>query len=623
MRHYWWRNTLACLILSLAGVAGGGCSSKDDANIVQDSTVEISPDTSRRGEDKRCTADCSGRECGSDDCDGTCGICPWTEDCSPAGICQPFPCKSSKDCPGKMVCEEDLGRCVECQGDEDCQDGETCGADHGCHALIACGSDLDCKDHDLICDKDEGRCVECLEMDHCDPMEYCFEWFCLPDVCDQGTAHCSEDGVPVTCAADGSALTEEVCPPQAYCDEGTCLALACKPASAWCEGEVLFVCSTDGKAVESTLDCTLNEQHCFGGACTDSVCDPESWFCVNGSTLGECNTTGDDYVSTPCPASESCKEGECLSWQCEPESPMCVGDVTTQCDALGLAPLPGGTDCASQDMSCVAGECVACAPDCLSKECGDNGCGGTCGSCADPETCQEGQCADPLGFVWVPIPAGSFMMGCSYGDMLCEDEELPSHLVQVEGFQILETEVTETQYETVVGEDPSCDFGPGGGPDSPVECVSWLAATSFCESIGGRLCTEAEWEYAARGGTTTKYYCGNDVSCLGDIAWYYDNSDPLKKHDVKGKLPNPYGLYDMLGNVYEWVEDCLHGDFTGAPSVAYPAWLDMDCVGTKKVTRGGGANGSDYNLRVSGRGSQAQTYVTNWNLGFRCCRHLP
>jgi formylglycine-generating enzyme required for sulfatase activity len=161
---------------------------------------------------------------------------------------------------------------------------------------------------------------------------------------------------------------------------------------------------------------------------------------------------------------------------------------------------------------------------------------------------------------WVPIPGGTFQMGCSTGDYECDEDEFPRHSVTLSGFEMLETEVTQAQFEAVMKWDPSCNYGGGGGADSPVECVDWFRAKDYCEAIGGRLPTEAEWEYAARGGTTTKYYCGDAPECLNDIAWYDENSSVIKQ-PVRKKWPNAYGLYDMLGNVMEWTNDWYYSDY--------------------------------------------------------------
>ena len=263
-----------------------------------------------------------------------------------------------------------------------------------------------------------------------------------------------------------------------------------------------------------------------------------------------------------------------------------------------------------------------CVPDCAGKECGADGCGGSCENCKNQGQCNaQGMCTleDENGLTWVTLPGGDFQMGCSPGDVDCQVWEYPIHGVSVASFEILETEVTEEQYEDVIGNNPSCAHGESTGPQKPVECVSWLKAREFCEAVGGRLPTEAEWEYAARGGTTTRYYCGDNAFCLPAIAWFNDNSDDIK-HDVAGKMPNSYGLYDTLGNVMEWVEDCHHNDYDGAPSHGFPAWSDG--CGQSRTWRGGswGLGGGDQTyVRASSRGAgfAADEYAF---AGFRCAR---
>jgi dipeptidyl-peptidase-4 len=149
-----------------------------------------------------------------------------------------------------------------------------------------------------------------------------------------------------------------------------------------------------------------------------------------------------------------------------------------------------------------------------------------------------------LDYIW--IPPGTFLMGCSRGDTECfKWEEAPHPVVIAKGFWIGRTEVTQKAWKQVMGTNPSRYRDPA----FPVDQVSWFDASAYCEHIGMRLPTAQEWEYAARAGNTDGRY--GDV---GAVAWFDGNSGD-STHAVAHKLPNGFGLYDMLGNVWEWVQD--------------------------------------------------------------------
>jgi formylglycine-generating enzyme required for sulfatase activity len=152
------------------------------------------------------------------------------------------------------------------------------------------------------------------------------------------------------------------------------------------------------------------------------------------------------------------------------------------------------------------------------------------------------------------IPAGEFMMGSPASDSSASRTEKPQHKGRItKPFYLGMYEVTQAEYEKVMGENPSKDKGA----TKPVEMVSWDDAAEFCKKLSAkegktyRLPTEAEWEYACRAGTTTRYSFGDDEESLGEYAWYQDNSN-VKTHPVGEKKPNAWGLHDMLGNVSEW-----------------------------------------------------------------------
>ncbi len=207
---------------------------------------------------------------------------------------------------------------------------------------------------------------------------------------------------------------------------------------------------------------------------------------------------------------------------------------------------------------------------------------------------------DGLRYVW--IPPGRFQMGCSPGDGECDNDEKPSKQVTLtKGYWLGETEVTQAAYEKVTGNNPS-HFK---GADLPVESVNWNQAKSYCETIGGRLPTEAEWEYAARGGNPSSRY-----SDLDQVGWYEKNSGQ-KTHSVRGKTPNSYGLYDMLGNVWEWTGDRYTENLSGGTDPTGPT------DGEKRVLRGGSWDAYSRWLRASVRNWFDPT-VLGSNFGFRC-----
>ena len=177
--------------------------------------------------------------------------------------------------------------------------------------------------------------------------------------------------------------------------------------------------------------------------------------------------------------------------------------------------------------------------------------------------------AKPLEMVL--IPAGTFMMGSPSTEKDREDNEGPQHEVTITNpFYLGKYEVTQAQWVAVTGMNPS---GFSGNPNHPVESVSWGVCQEFIEELNSlglgtfRLPTEAEWEYACRAGTSTRFYWGNDLfyTKIEDYAWYSGNSGS-QTHEVGLKLPNDFGLYDMSGNVWEWCQD-WYGAYSPADQV--------------------------------------------------------
>ena len=194
-----------------------------------------------------------------------------------------------------------------------------------------------------------------------------------------------------------------------------------------------------------------------------------------------------------------------------------------------------------------------------------------------------------MAFVW--IEPGVFQMGSPESDSWGRDSERPMHEVRISsGFWLGTYEVTQGEWESMMGDNPSCYTG-----DSrlPVECVSWYDVHEFIGRLNDaagdslyRLPSEAEWEYACRAGTLTRWSFGDDKSQLTHYAWYYDNARGVGKNPqtVGTKLPNRWGLYDMHGNVYEWVQDWYSSDYyNSSPRVDPPG----PTSGSARVFRGG------------------------------------
>jgi serine/threonine-protein kinase len=222
---------------------------------------------------------------------------------------------------------------------------------------------------------------------------------------------------------------------------------------------------------------------------------------------------------------------------------------------------------------------------------------------------------DGLKYVW--IPPGTFMMGCSPGDRECGADEKPAHKVTItKGFWLGQTEVTVAAYRRFAGSTgaqmpPAPDFNADwNNHDMPIVNVSWDDATALCGWAGGRLPTEAEWEYAARAGSTEARY-----GPIDEVAWYSNNSGQ-KTHEVGQKRANGFGLYDVLGNVWEWVNDWYDQNYYQNSPSQVPSG---PASGQLRLLRGGSWNFDPRYVRVSFRGWFDPAYRGDYVVvGLRC-----
>jgi formylglycine-generating enzyme required for sulfatase activity len=301
---------------------------------------------------------------------------------------------------------------------------------------------------------------------------------------------------------------------------------------------------------------------------------------------------------------------------------VAVGAVIVWLAAARCIAIPGvghdGEPC-FENQSCMPG--LACGADGVCRADGLADGGAKCSS-----DCPTGE--------MVTVQAGSFVMGCNSAvDLECNSDESPYHTVDVPAFEIDKYEVTTADYQvcvdsgvcTAANTGESCNYGVPERESHPINCVDWNQAKAYCEWAGKRLPTEAEWEKAARGTDGRKYPWGNSPTVRCDFAVMDDSAAGGIGCGSGGTMPvgsmpagaSPYGAEDMVGNVWEWVEDWYHDSYSGAPTDG-SAWVDP--AGSYRVLRGGGCFYNSANdLRASKR-DYGTTTNRHYDIGFRCSR---
>ena len=246
---------------------------------------------------------------------------------------------------------------------------------------------------------------------------------------------------------------------------------------------------------------------------------------------------------------------------------------------------------------------------------------------------RESSVTNSIGMKFVLIRPGRFLMGSPPSEHGRDPHEGPRReVVLTRPFYLGVHEVTQREFEAVMGYNPShFTRERGGGPDHPVEMISYPVAVAFCERLTAlpaeqrarrvyRLPTEAEWEYACRAGTTTAYAFGEDPGALGEHAWYAENADS-RTHPVGKKKPNRWGLYDMYGNVWEWCADSFDPNY-----YHYAPSKDPHCTrqSVERVLRGGGWGeyGSAEWCRSATRGRRLPGQALNYH-GLRVAFTAP
>ncbi len=246
-----------------------------------------------------------------------------------------------------------------------------------------------------------------------------------------------------------------------------------------------------------------------------------------------------------------------------------------------------------------------------------------CGLATPASAQQPKEITNSIGMKLVLIHAGSFTMGSPEGEEGRTDYELQHEVTISKSYYLGAYEVTQDQYEKVMGENPS----HYNGPKNPVEKVSWEDSVSFCKKLSEmpeekaagreyRLPTEAEWEYACRATSPTSYCYGDKADALGEYAWFKENSE-RRTHPVGEKKPNRRGLYDMHGNVIEWCQDLNAPNQSGAATIPQGAFQ-----GLSRVTRGGSWYDDAVYCRSANRRANDPSSRTS-NTGFRLALSAP
>jgi len=390
---------------------------------------------------------------------------------------------------------------------------------------------------------------------------------------------------------------------------------------------------------------------CEHGACVSGVC-----VCDAGYSGATCGVNDDDCLPGACgaPTGGTCVDG-IAAFTCDCDDGF-YGDGTTSCAACTAVAHCTAVTCsgpgASTCTACASGYTLsggACVPAGLT--CGGVLCPSVSGytaACNTRAHCEYARTSPTQAWhadhVWIYVPAGSFPMGAPSGEALSTAAERPVHTVTfASGFLIAKYEVSTRAYEacqaassctlpsvadwdgTTLGINRSTN-GRGAHPQNG---VNWTQAQEVCAWLGGRRPTEAEWERAATGTTHRKYPWGNtpEPTCANNTTvmsngTYGCGTGGTAAIGTKAGGMSPVGALDLSGNAFEWVEDCVHSDYTGAPTDG-SAWT-TGCSNANRMIRGGSFYDTEGTWqRTAARGNGITATRRNANIGARCARTLP
>lgn len=336
----------------------------------------------------------------------------------------------------------------------------------------------------------------------------------------------------------------------------------------------------------------------------------EEEFCIPEMCNGrddDCDDLVDEEIAT---IPTTCGEGECLT----------AGVIVCTGGAWFIDCVPAGSPeiCDGLDN-----DCDDFVDEDFDMDTDPQNCGECNHDCRADEDCIAGRC-EPGGMI--SISASAFLMGDG-GNVLAS----PVHEVVVPTFWIDQHEVTVSAYADCVSQSvcsapgiaEDCNWQVPDRDNHPINCVSWDAAAAYCEWVGGRLCSEAEWEKAARGLNPWNYPWGNEeATCARAVMKDSQGVNGCGQNTTWSVGSKPTGasldlVYDLAGNVNEWVEDCWHGSYQNAPADG-SAWIE-NCEAERRLSRGGAFNSGASSLQSFYRIHRAPDVLLS-SQGFRCCR---
>jgi len=463
-----------------------------------------------------------------------------------------------------------------------CADGNPCTTD-GCTAASGCT-------HSFVDCADDNPCTK----DACDPKAGCTHLPADASPCEDGNLCTLND-----------ACNDDVCQGGATKDcaqTDPCQYVSCVATTGQCVAAPL----ADGQPCDDSNPCTPKDA-CKTGACVGAgnVCEDGNACTTDGCANGGCQHSAS---TGPCDLDASlCTADECVAEKCTPGKPLNCDDGNP-CTADACAASKG---CSHPPLS-FAAPCGA------AKWCGKDA--------------QKGQCvAAPTVAGMTLVQGTTYAQGCNTAaDPWCNPNEKPAHTVVVPTFYIDTHEVTVAQYQACVtggacvapGSGPQATWGQAGKSQHPINYVSWAQANTYCLwAGGGRLCSEAEWELAARGTDGRRFPWGNAPATGCDLANWGGVCGGLQPVGQLPKGKSPFGVLDMAGNVREWTADWYAGGYYAELAAAGTSTTAPKgpATGTERSVRGGYFQDNMPELRTSAR-AFAQPATSAFSLGIRCCR---